>query len=75
MDTGSRDMPCHKAHRYCLLAYSKSKITLSASPCRAAALSAARLRVLFDLEMELLTIDPRLGKIVVGIFATEIQIR
>ncbi len=31
---------------------SKSKITLSASPCRARALSAARLRVLFDLEKE-----------------------
>ena len=27
----------------------KSKITLSASPCRACALSAAHLRVLFDL--------------------------
>ena len=30
----------------------KSKITLSASRCRACALSAAHLRVLFDLEME-----------------------
>ena len=31
---------------------SKSKMTLSASPCLAVALSAARLRVLFDLEMK-----------------------
>jgi hypothetical protein len=29
------------------------RLTLSASPCRATALSAARLRVRFDLEMDL----------------------
>ncbi|SFN01351.1 hypothetical protein SAMN05421863_10852 [Nitrosomonas communis] len=38
-----------------LIAYSisKSKLTMSASPCRIILLSAARLRVIFDLVMEL----------------------